>query len=225
MTIKDWPRGEQPREKLLHKGSDALSDAELIALFVGTGIKGKSAVDIARHALQNFGGLRALLNATHDQVCQIPGLGTTKHILLQGALELGRRYLHETLLRTDPLLNTLATRQYLTAKLRDLTYEVFSCLFMDANHRVIAYEELFQGSIGSANVYPREVVKRALHHNAAAVIFAHNHPSGIAKPSKADKVITQQLKQALALIETRVLDHLIVGDGQITSFAELGMLE
>jgi len=224
MSIKDWSACDQPREKLLINGSDALTDAELLAIFLRTGIKGKSAVDLARDLLEEFGSLQALLNADQSRFCQGKGLGTAKYAQLQAVLGMARRHFSEIIERGDALTSPEATRAYLSAQLRGYSYEVFACLFLDNQHRVIQFEELFRGTIDSASVYPREVVKVALSHNAAAVIFAHNHPSGINEPSQSDKHITEKLKQALNLFDIRVLDHFIIGDGEPYSFAEHGLL-
>jgi len=224
MAITDWPQPERPREKLLSQGASALSDAELLAIFLRTGVKGKTAVDLGRSLLHEFGSLRQVVGADAKRFCAGYGLGLAKYVQLQAILEIARRYLHETLSRGDVMATPHETRHYLIARLRGYEREVFACLFLDNGHRVIRYEELFHGTINSAAVHAREVVKQALHHNAAAVIFAHNHPSGIAEPSIADQHITDQLKQALQMVDIRVLDHLIIGDGQITSFAERGLL-
>ncbi len=224
MAISDWPVAERPREKLLDRGPSALSDAELLAIFLRTGVRGKTAVDLARDLLTAFGGLRDLLKADQTQFCDAQGLGTAKYAQLQAVLEMGRRHLGETLRRGDPLTSPDDTRRYLAAHLRDLDYEVFACLFLDNRHRVIAFEELFRGTINGTSVHPREVVKRALMLNAASVIFAHNHPSGVAEPSRADEALTRRLKEGLVLVEIRVLDHIIIGDGQNYSFAEQGLL-
>jgi DNA repair protein RadC len=224
MSIRDWPDTERPREKLLHRGAEALSDAELLAIFLRTGVSGQSAVDLARNLIREHGSLRRLLEADQARFCETPGLGPVKYVQLQAVLELGRRFLEETLQRGDALKSVVDTRRYLITKLRHQPHEVFACLFLDNRNRVISFEELFHGTIDGASVHPRQVVKRALHHNAAALIFAHNHPSGIAEPSRADEQITLRLKEALALIDVRVLDHFIVGDGQILSFAERGLL-
>ena len=224
MAISDWPADERPREKLLLRGPAALSDAELLAIFLRTGITGKTAVDLARDLLDQYGSLRALLDAGQSQFCNSKGLGTAKYAQLQATLEMGRRHLDERLRRDHVLANPAETRRFLSAKLRDHAHEVFACLFLDTRHRVIQFEELFFGTIDGASVYPREVVKRALHHNAAAVILAHNHPSGIAEPSQADINITQRLYNALALVDIRMLDHFIVGDGELTSLAEQGLI-
>ncbi len=224
MSIKDWPADQRPREKLLSKGSEALTDAELLAIFLRIGIKGKSAVDLARELLDEFGSLQALLEADHTRFCQGKGLGDAKYAQLQAVLEMAKRHFVEILQRGDVLTSPQATRAYLSAQLRGYSYEVFACLFLDNQHRVIMLEEMFRGTIDGASVYPREVAKRALFHNAAAVIFAHNHPSGINEPSQADKQITEKLKQGLNLFDIRVLDHFIIADGQPYSFAEHGLL-
>ncbi len=224
MAITDWPAEERPREKLLQRGAEALSDAELLAIFLRTGVVGKTAVDLARDLLQEHGSLRNLMAADCAQFCASHGLGQAKYVQLQAVLEMGRRHLHETLKRGDVLTSPQQTRSYLSARLRGYPYEVFACLFLDNQHRVIEYEELFQGTIDGASVHPREVVRRVISHNAAAVILAHNHPSGVAEPSSSDTQITQRLKDALALVDVRVIDHIIVGDGEMTSFAESGLL-
>ncbi len=224
MAISDWPEDERPREKLIHKGASSLSDAELLAIFLRTGVSGKTAIDLAREMLTLHGGLRDLLDASQLSFCQTRGMGQTKYVNLQAALELGRRYLETRLLRSDTLSSPADTRHYLTARLRHHQQEVFACLFLDTRHRVIEYEELFHGTIDGASVHPREVVKRALHHNAAALILAHNHPSGVAEPSQADERITRRLKDALALVDIRVLDHIVIGDGETCSLAERGLI-
>jgi len=224
MSIKDWPADERPREKLLAKGSASLTDAELLAIFLRTGIAGKTAVDLARQLLDQFGSLQSLLSADQTQFCQGKGLGSAKYAQLQAVLEMAKRHFVEILQRGNVLTSPEATRAYLSAQLNAYSYEVFGCLFLDNQHRVIQFEELFRGTIDGASVYPREVAKRALFHNAAAVIFAHNHPSGVSDPSQADRHITDRLKQALVLFDIRVLDHFIIGDGQPFSFAEHGLL-
>lgn len=223
MPITDWPLEQRPREKLLSRGSQALTDAELLAIFLRTGVRGKTAVDLSHELLQGFGGLRNLLKSDQDQFCRHPGLGQAKYAQLQAVLEMARRYLFESLKRGDSLTSPSDTRRFLQSQLRDYPHEVFALLLLDQRHRVICFEELFRGTIDGANVYPREVVKKALQHNAAAVIFAHNHPSGVAEPSQADERITQRLKDALALVDIRVLDHFVVGD-EVVSFAERGLL-
>jgi len=223
MPITDWPLEERPREKLLALGSEALSDAELLAIFLRTGIRGKTAVDLSNDLLEGFSGLRHLLMADQQDFCGHNGLGPAKYAQLQAVLEMARRYLSAGLQRGDSLTSPQETRQYLSLRLRDYSHEVFAVLFLDQRHRVLEFEEMFRGTIDGASVYPREVVKKALHHNAAAVIFAHNHPSGIAEPSQSDERITQRLKDALALVDIRVLDHFVVGD-EVVSFAERGLL-
>ncbi|WP_305909312.1 DNA repair protein RadC [Methylomarinum sp. Ch1-1] len=224
MAIKDWPAEERPREKLLQKGASALTDAELLAIFLRTGTQGKSAVDLARELLEEFGSLKALLEADQLRFCQANGLGAAKYAQLQAVLQMARRHFEEIIQRGDALTSPDITRAYLSAQLRGYSYEVFACLFMDNQHRVLRFEELFRGTIDGASVYPREVAKKALLHNAAAVIFAHNHPSGISEPSQADRMITDKLKQALGLFDIRVLDHFVIGDGLPYSFAEHGLL-
>lgn len=224
MPITDWPLAERPREKLLQHGPAALSDAELLAIFLRTGVRGKTAVDLARELLNGFGGLRALLEADLARFCAEAGLGTAKFAQLQAVLEMGRRHLRATLQRGDALANPADTRAYLSTRLRGYGHEVFACLFLDTRHRVIQYEELFHGTLDGTSVHPREVLKRALAHNAAALILAHNHPSGIAEPSRADEQLTHRLREALGLVDIRVLDHVVVGDGTCVSFAERGLL-
>ena len=224
MTIKDWPLYERPRERLLAQGPNSLSDAELLAIFLRTGVNGKTAVDLARDLLERFGGLRPLLAAGRDDFCAAPGLGNAKYAQLQAVIEMGRRHLFETVERGDALGSPQQTARYLQARLRDYPYEVFAVLFLDNRHRVIAFEELFRGTIDGASVHPREVVRRALALNAAAVILSHNHPSGVAEPSQADRRITERLRDALLLVYVRVLDHLIIGDGECCSFAERGLI-
>ncbi|MCM2973100.1 RadC family protein [Larsenimonas suaedae] len=224
MGICHWPEGERPREKLLTMGPDALSDAELLAIFLRVGVKGRSAVDLARDLLTRFGGLRPLLDADEATFCEAHGLGQAKYVQLQAVLELSKRHLETTLSRGDALTSPLLVRRFLSAHLRDLSHEVFAALFLDTQHRVIKFEQLFTGTLDAASVYPREVAKRALALHAGAVIFAHNHPSGVAEPSDADRSITRILKDALSLFDIRVLDHFVVGDGEVVSFAERGWL-
>lgn len=224
MGISDWPAAERPREKLLARGASALSDAELLAIFLRTGLPGKSAVELARELLQHFDGLRGLLEAEQNAFCAVKGMGEAKFVQLQASLELSRRHLLSTLQRGDALTSPTDTRSYLSAQLRHREREIFACLYLDNRHRVLGYEELFFGTIDGASVHPREVVRRAIAHNAAAVILAHNHPSGVTEPSRSDEDITRRLKDALALVDVRVLDHMIVGDGAITSLAERGLI-
>lgn len=224
MTIRNWPAQERPREKLLSQGAHSLTNAELLAIFLRTGVPGQSAVDLARDLLQRFGGLRPLLEASAQEFCEARGLGLAKYAQLQAVLEMARRCLLEELKRGQQLTSPAQTKLYLRAQLSGRGQEVFAALYLDNQHRVIAFEELFFGTIDSAQVYPREVVRRALRQNAAAIIFAHNHPSGVAEPSRADIQITQRLVQALSLLDIRVLDHLVVGDPEIVSMAERGLL-
>ncbi|MCW8890297.1 MAG: DNA repair protein RadC [Sedimenticola sp.] len=222
MAITDWPADERPREKLLQRGAGSLSDAELLAIFLRTGVRGKSAVDLARDLLTQHKGLGNLLAADQPSFCQSHGLGSAKYAQLQAVLEMSRRHLRENLDRGGAITSPRQTRDYLQSRLCHYPHEVFACLFLDNRHRVIEYEELFRGTLDGASVHPREVVKRALYYNAAALILAHNHPSGVAEPSQADRAITAQLKSALALVEIRLLDHMIVGNGEVTSLAEQG---
>ncbi len=224
MTILDWPQAERPREKLLARGAGALSDAELLALFLGTGRRGQTAVDLGRELLGAQGNLRALLDLDPVTLAALPGLGDAKACRLAAAIELGRRYLAQELERPDALSDPAACGAFLRARLSAYPHEVFACLFVDNRHRMIAFEELFRGSIHGASVFPREVVRRCLAHNAAAAIFAHNHPSGVAEPSLADREITAELKRALGLIEVRVLDHFIVDGNAIVSLAQRGLI-
>lgn len=223
MPITDWPAGERPREKLLSRGAAALTDAELLAIFLRTGLKGRTAVDLAREQLGRFGSLRALLKARREDFCAGQGLGEAKYAQLQAVLEIARRHLSEALAGREALKDPSAVRRLLQARLRDREHETFAALFLDNQHRVIAFDELSQGTIDGASVYPREVIKAALRHGAAAVIFAHNHPSGVAEPSAADRTLTERLKSALAQVDIRVLDHFVVGE-QVVSFAERGWI-
>lgn len=224
MPIKDWPLGERPREKLLARGPRSLSDAELLAIFIRCGTRGQTALDLARNALSELGGLRSLLDCGQDRLCRLPGLGAAKFVELSASLELGRRYLESRLQRGQPLASPVDTRRYLESRLKGYPQEVFACLFLDNRHRVICFEEMFHGTIDGASVHPREVVRRALSHNAAAIIVTHNHPSGVAEPSRADRALTRRLQDAAALIDVRLLDHVVVGDGETVSFAERGWL-
>lgn len=223
MSIKHWPEATRPREKLMANGSSALSDAELLAIFLRTGIPGLDAVALAESILSKFGNLKTLFNASLAEFCDGPGLGPAKYVQLQAVLELSRRYLSDVLNRTA-LASPDEARQFLLSQMSHLEREQFACLWLDNQHRVIDYEVLFQGTIDSANVYPREVIKSALYRNAAAVILAHNHPSGIAEPSRADQIITNRIGKALSTVDVRLLDHMVVGDGIVISFAERGLL-
>jgi DNA repair protein RadC len=222
--IRDWPEAERPREKLQRQGACALSDAELLAVLFGTGSNGRDALAFARDLLAEFGSLRELLLAPPAQRRAAQGLGPARCSLLMASLELTRRHYAAVLEGGALLESPAATERFLVAQLRDRPYEVFCCLHLDTRHRLIAFEELFRGTIDGASVHPREVVRQALAHNAAAVILAHNHPSGIAEPSQADELITQRLRDALGLVEIRLLDHLIVGGPACLSFAERGLL-
>ena len=223
MRIADWPAAERPRERLLALGPEALSDAELIALFLRTGVRGKSALDLARDLLARCGGLSPLLGAARIPD-GVKGLGPAKKAGLSAVLELAKRALNEQLRTNNVLGSPGAVRDYLRLKIGALEHEVFLALLLDSQHRVLKALELFRGTLTQTSVYPREVVKAALAANAAAVIFAHNHPSGVAQPSQADELLTRQLKEALALVEIKVLDHFIVAGTQCLSFAERGLL-
>jgi DNA repair protein RadC len=225
MAITDWPEHERPRERLLKHGAASLADAELLAIFLRSGMKGKSAVDLARQSIRHFGGLNRLFAASETEFSSIPGMGAAKYAQLQAILEMARRALGEGMQQRDAFSDPAAVRDYLRLKLSGLPYEVFFALWLDTQHRLLAAEELFRGTLSQTSVYPREVVKQALAKNAAAVVFAHNHPSGVAEPSRADETLTQALAQALALVDVKVLDHFIVA-GQSTplSLAERGML-
>lgn len=220
--LKDWPCEERPREKLLKQGAGSLSDAELLAIFLRTGIKGCHVVELARNLLVNFGSISAIYSASLEEFCQANGLGVAKFVQLQACLEMSKRYLAETLTSGESLTSSQSTKDYLVTQLRHESREVFAVLYLDNQHRMIQFERLFHGTINAAAVYPRVVVEYAIKHNAAAVILAHNHPSGIAEPSVADKQITQRLIDALHLIDVRVLDHIIVAGSVPYSFAEQG---
>jgi DNA repair protein RadC len=225
VSIRDWPERERPREKLLAGGAQSLSDAELLAVLLGrSGRPGLDAVAMARELLGRHESLRGLLSAGQGVSLAAPGLGVAGYCRLQAALELARRHYAEALRVGPPLHSPAATREFLVARLRDVPHELFCCLHLDNRHRLIAFEELFRGTIDGASVHPREVVKQALARNSAAVILAHNHPSGIAEPSHADELITRRLREALQLVDIRVLDHLIVADNGCLSFAERGLI-
>jgi DNA repair protein RadC len=223
MANSDWPETERPRERLLTKGPGSLSDAELIAVLLRTGTRGKSAVDLAREILGQFGGLASLLSAG-SALRQVKGLGTAKSAQFIAALELARRSMDERLKERAALSSPSAVRDYLRLTLAAREHEVFVCIWVDAQHRVIDVQEPFRGTLTQTSVYPREIVKAALAANAAAVIFAHNHPSGVAQPSRSDELLTRSLKEALALVDVRVLDHFVVAGNQALSFAERGLL-
>ncbi len=224
MSITQWPQHERPRERLLAQGAAALSDAELLAIFLRVGMKGKSAVDLARELVSTFGNLHGLFSASKAELCAINGVGEAKYVQLQAVLEMARRALAEQMKTADALSSPQAVRDYLKLTLARLPHEVFVAVFLTAQNRVIAVEELFRGTLTQTSVYPREIVKRSLTHNAASVIFAHNHPSGEAAPSQADRALTTALADALALVDIRVLDHFIVAPGASLSFAEQGIL-
>ncbi|HKK56381.1 RadC family protein [Marinobacter sp.] len=224
MADTHWPEDERPRERLLAHGANSLSDAELLAIFLRTGTAGMPVMALARHLTDEFGGLRGLMTASRSQFCAIKGLGNAKYAQVQAAMEMARRVMDEPLRQGDPLRSPEDTRRFLSIRLATYPHEVFAGLFLDNRHRVIRYQELFRGTIDGAAVYPREVVRQALEVNAAAVIFAHNHPSGVAEPSQADVSLTRRLKEALGLVDIRVLDHMVVGHGDIISLAERGLM-
>lgn len=224
MAIHDWPKSERPRERLMSLGASALSDAELLAILIGSGPKGRSAVDVGRDLLTKFGSMRGLLTADRKEWLTQLGIGPVKSTVLQAALEIAKRNQLDQL-RAEPSLASDGVMQaFLLAQLRDLEYEMFCCVHMDCRHRLIAFEPLFRGTVDQAAVYSREVVRQVLLHNSSAVVFAHNHPSGVAEPSESDRIITQQLIEAMALVGVRVLDHVVVGEGNCVSFAERGWL-
>ena len=224
MAIKHWPTEDRPREKLLRRGPEALSDSELLALFIGSGCNGLDAVQSARRLLEDHGPLRRLMDLDATQLQQLPGLGPARACKLVAALELASRHLLADLERGESICDPGAAGRYFKLRLRPRPQEVFAALFMDTRNRTLAYEELFTGTVDTAAVYPREVVRRALLHNAAAVIVSHNHPSGRAEPSGADRDVTHELHQALELVGVRLVDHIVVGDGPAVSMAERGWL-
>jgi DNA repair protein RadC len=224
LPLRDWPTSERPREKLLERGAATLTDAELIALLFGTGTRGADALELARTLLREHGSLRNLLSADAEKALGSRGLGPARFAALQAALELARRHYLSALRAGVALSSPSDTTRFLGAQLRDRPYEVFCCLYLDTRHRLIAFEEMFRGTLDGASVHPREVLKQALAHNAAAVILAHNHPSGVAEPSRADELITLRLRDALALVDIRVLDHLIVAGPDTVSLADRGLL-
>ncbi|MBQ0760803.1 MAG: DNA repair protein RadC [Zhongshania sp.] len=224
MAITDWPEDERPREKLLQRGAAALADAELLAIFLRTGVKGKSAVDLARELLQEHGGLGALIAASRDRFCASHGLGDAKFVQLQAVVEMSRRYLAEALQQRPVFSSAASTRQFLLAQLRHEVREVFAVMYLDNQHQLLCYEPLFYGTIDGAAVYPREIARRALELHAAALIVAHNHPSGVAEPSDADIRITRRIRDALALLDMRLLDHCVVAGPEVISLAERGLI-
>lgn len=224
IPICQWPEAERPRERLLTQGAQSLSDAELLAIFLRTGIPGKTAVDLARECLHEFGGLRPLLLAEETEFCKMKGLGQAKYVQLQAVLEMARRHLNSQLTPGETIQSPTDARAAIHARLRDYPYEVFAILLLDTRHRVLGFEELFRGTIDGASVPIREVVTTCLKRNAAAVILAHNHPSGVAEPSQADRQLTDNLQSALSLVGVRTLDHFVVGDQECVSFSERGWL-
>lgn len=222
--LKDWPQAERPREKLLQQGAASLSDAELLAIFLRTGVKGCNVVELSRSLLQSFGSLGAIFSASLTDFCQAKGLGSAKYVQLQACVEMAKRFLAEQVKRETVFTSSELTRNYLISQLRSYSREVFAVLLLDNQHQMLAFEILFQGTINAAAVYPRIVAEYALKYRASAIILCHNHPSGIAEPSLADKQITQQLCQALGLIDVSILDHFIIAGHQCYSFAEHGIL-
>ena len=219
-----WREDERPRERLMAHGAECLSDAELLAIFLRTGTAGTPVMELSRQLIEEFGGLRCLMTASQRRFCSVKGLGVAKYAQVQAAMEMARRVMDEPLRQGDPLRSPQDTRRYLSSRLGTYPHEVFAGLFLDNRHRVIQYQELFRGTIDGAAVYPREVVRQALECNAAAVIFAHKHPSGVAEPSQADISLTRRLKEALGLVDIRVLDHKVIGHGEVISLAERGLM-
>ena len=224
LRIRDWPDTDRPRERLLDGQAGSLADAEVLAVLIGQGLRGMSAVELARQLLSRFGGIRGTLNASHAELREVRGIGPARAALLLAARECGARYVREKLRPGVTIGSPADSRQFLLATLRDRPHEVFCCLFLDNRHRVLAFDELFRGTIDAAAVYPREIVKQALARNAAAVILAHNHPSGVAEPSQSDQLITRRIRDALELVDIRLLDHFVIGDHQCVSLASRGML-
>lgn len=224
MSLMNLPEESRPREKLLALGPKSLTDAELLAIFLRTGTQGMNAIELAGKLLKEFGSLRKLLSSDENEFCSHKGLGTAKFAQLQAVVEMTERYLFEKIEKEDALTSPEHTKRYLTRMLRDRHREAFYVLFLDNQHRVLKGEILFEGTIDVAAVYPREVVKRSIDYNAAAIILAHNHPSGVAEPSQADRRITKRISDAVELVDIRVLDHFVIGDGEIVSFAERGWI-
>ena len=224
MAITDWPAAERPREKLLEHGVESLSDAELLAIFLRVGVTGKSAVDLAREMLSTFSSLNGIFQARFHDLCAINGIGVSKYAQLQAIFEMSRRALSEEMRTVDILSSPQQVSDFLRLKLGNLKQEVFMVLYLNVQNQLINNEILFTGSLTQTSVYPREVVKQALYHNAASVIFAHNHPTGVAQQSQADELLTNHLKQALALVDVVVLDHFIVAGNQTLSFKERGLI-
>ena len=224
MSMAGWPLAERPRERFLAHGAASLSDAELFALFLGPGARGQSALELSRHLLARFGRVSRVLAAAPAELAAVPGVGPAKSAQVAAVMELARRALSEEMRARDSLASPAAVRGYLRLRMQELSHECFHCVFLDAQNRVIAAEEMFRGTLTQTSVYPREILKRALHHNAAAVILAHNHPSGVAEPSIQDQALTRTLAEALSLVDVKVLDHFIVAPGACLSFAERGLL-
>lgn len=223
-NLQAWPLNERPREKLLQKGASSLSDSELLAIFLRTGTRGKNVMELSREIIIHFGSLKSLFSATESEFCSIKGLGTAKYVQLQACLEMSQRHIEEQITQQDAMQNPAQVKRYVQSRLLAKPNEVFAAIFLDNQHRVLAYEELFFGTINASSVHPRVVIQRSLYHNAAAIIVAHNHPSGISEPSLSDIDITKTLKTALALIDVRLIDHLVVASHQVTSLAERGQV-
>lgn len=223
-SLSSWPQQDRPREKLLQKGAAALSDSELLAIFLRTGVKGKNVIELAREIILHFGSLKKLLAASQEEFCQFKGLGAAKFVQLQACMEMSQRHLVEEISHSDAISNPSQVKAYVQGRLMSRQNEVFAALFLDNQHRILAFEELFFGTINSSSVHPRVVLQRAIALNAAAIIVTHNHPSGVSEPSISDIDITQTLKQALSLVDVRLLDHLIVASHQVTSMAEQGKI-
>ncbi len=224
MAITDWPINERPREKLLNHGANSLSDAELLAIFLRVGMRGKTALDLARDLINYYGNLKSLLMSSEADFCAFPGMGPAKYVQLQASLEMSKRFFHNEMCESNIITSPAASKQFLLSALGNRQHEVFACLYLDTQHKILGFEELFRGTLDSASVYPREVIQSVLKKGAAAVIFCHNHPSGSTKASHADIQLTERLKKALDLIDVRVLDHMIVAGHQVMSFAEQGLL-
>ena len=224
MPITDWPQADRPREKLLEKGETILTDAELLAIFINSGVKGKTALDIAKELINEFGSLKLLIRTPKEILFKKQGIGKVKYALLKAAVELGKRYLNEQIHTGTVLNSSLLAQEFLAYRLRENMNEVFACLFLDNHLRLICFEEIFHGTINEANIYPREIVRRGLRHNAAKIILAHNHPSGWPLPSAADKTVTDLIKKALRLVDIEVIDHIIIGNPENFSFADAGMI-
>ena len=224
MKISQWPAAERPREKLLNSGAKALSDAELLAIFLRTGVQGINAVDLARQLLVDFGSIKRLLGASESEFCKGRGLGQAKYVQLQAVLELARRFFQAEAKEQRKFTSSAVTMQFIASQLSHYQSEVFAILLLDSQHQFLHFQPVFYGTIDAAPVYPRELVKLALSHNAAAIVLAHNHPSGVAEPSISDQRITQRIQSAMQLMDIRVLDHIVVGAGQHTSMAERGMM-